>query len=236
MGGAVASLPDRLSEDELKNICGDRFDQAVYDSLKEEDGFVDKSKFLEASGLGTAPAGASGATPHEAEARNVFAAYCEKTHGVMESKTFNKLCKDLKFLNKKFTSGAADLVYTKSKGKHPSITFEIFRDEILVEMALKKECTVEQLVNKIALSDGPVLHGTVADKVKFHDDTSTYTGAIAQNGNFKNDVSAAGDEENKAALKLQNVQRVKQAKAHVENLKDVCVLYNHYTYSDILYP
>jgi len=77
------------------------------------------------------------------------------------------------------------------------------------------------LVKKIAASEGPVINATAADAVRFHDDTSTYTGAISKNGNFKNDISAAGDSEHGAALKLQNVQRVKQAKTHVENLKEI---------------
>lgn len=233
MGGAVASLPDKLTEEELKNICGDRFDQAVCDSLKDEEGFIDKAKFLEASGLGAPPAPATGHVSHEAEARHVFTSYCEKTHGVMESKTFIKLCKDLKFLNKKFSSGEADLIYTKSKGKHPSITFEIFKDEILAAVAEKKGVSVDVLINKIAASDGPILSGTVADNVKFHDDTSTYTGAIAKNENFKNDISAAGADENNAALKLQNVHRVKQAKAHVENLKEVRIIRSTTTQSQL---
>lgn len=223
MGGAVASLPDKLTEEELKNICGDRYDSAVYESLKDESGFVDKAKFLEASGLGAPPeaAPATGGTPpsHEAEAEHVFGHYCPK--GDMESKTYIKLCKDLKFLNKKFTSGAADLVYTKAKQKNGTVTFKVFREEILVDMAGKKGCDVTVLVNKIAASEGPIIHATAADNVRFHDDTSTYTGAVAKNENFKNDVTAAGADENNAALKLQNVHRVKQAKQHVSNLKEV---------------
>ena len=142
----------------------------------------------------------------------------------MESKTFIKLCKDLKFLNKKFTSGAADLLYTAAKQKHGgSISYSIFREELLVQMAEKKGCDVSVLIKKIAASDGPIIHATVADNVKFHDDTSTYTGAIAKNDNFKNDIAAAGTDENSAALKLQNIQRVKQAKRHVNELREVCM-------------
>lgn len=215
MGGAASSFPDQLTEEELRNICGDRFDQAVYDSLKDDKGFVDKSKFLEASGLVTEPdesnvqdveAAPSESAPvlaeapghesaqsnmvcgdHEKEAEAVFKAYCHS--GDMDSKTFIKLCKDIKLLNKQFSSGDADLVYQKAKKKNGSIKYQTFRNEILVDIAAKKGCDVNSLVNKIAASDGPVIRATATDNVRFHDDKSTYTGAVAKNTNFKNDIT-----------------------------------------------
>lgn len=48
MGAIIpSSFPDKLSEDELKNIIGDKFDSFTYDLIKDKEGFVDKSKLLE---------------------------------------------------------------------------------------------------------------------------------------------------------------------------------------------
>ncbi len=224
MGAAASALPDKLSEEQLKAICGDKFDQSVYDSLKDQEGFVQRDQFLAVSGLGKG----SSTADHEAEARHVFNAYSHNSD--MDSRTFIKLCKDLKFLNKKFSSGDADLIYQKAKAKHGAVTYEVFRQEILVDMAVRKEIDVSKLLGKVAASDGPVLHATAADNVRFHDDTSTYTGAIAKNENFKNDLTQAGDEHHNAALKLQKVQRGKNAQRQVEELKQVNCLSLNYSF------
>jgi FMN-dependent NADH-azoreductase len=46
MGAAASSLPDKLSEKELRDIVGAQFDEALYQSLKDADGNVSKDQFL----------------------------------------------------------------------------------------------------------------------------------------------------------------------------------------------
>jgi len=48
--------------------------------------------------------------------------------------------------------------------------------------AEKKGTTADQVQAKVASSKGPILQGTKADAVKFHDDKSLYTGVYAQGG------------------------------------------------------
>jgi hypothetical protein len=218
MGATGSTLPDKLSEDELKNVCGEQFDPVVYESLKDSEGFVDREKFL------TLVSGrVVGAADVEKEAETVFISYCPK--GDMESKTFMKLCKDLKFLNKKFTGPDADLLYQKEKSRFGNINYAIFRRHLVPSLAAKKEVSEDVIMKKIAASDGPVLTGTVSDNVRFHDDKSTYTGAIAKNDNFKNELSEENADQVAAATKLQKVQRVKQAQRQVNELKEVGWLY-----------
>ncbi len=61
---------------------------------------------------------------------NTFIGYCSGVAGkadTMEGKTFAKLCKDLKLLDKKFTSTDVDLIFAKIKEKAArKITFQEF--------------------------------------------------------------------------------------------------------------
>jgi hypothetical protein len=61
---------------------------------------------------------------------NTFISYCSGVSGksdTMEGKTFAKLVKDLKLLDKKFTSTDVDLIFAKIKEKSArKITFQEF--------------------------------------------------------------------------------------------------------------
>jgi hypothetical protein len=65
--GAGASVPDQLGEDEARALCGDKFDQALFDSLKDaESGTISKEQLLAQAPLGGGGEGgdsASGANP-----------------------------------------------------------------------------------------------------------------------------------------------------------------------------
>ena len=110
---------------------------------------------------------------------NAFIGYCSGVAGkadTMEGKTFAKLCKDLKLLDKKFTSTDVDLIFAKIKEKAArKITFQEFCSGLQL-IAEKKGVSLEQIKGVVANSDGVHLTGTKADNVKFHDDKSLYTG------------------------------------------------------------
>jgi hypothetical protein len=206
-----------LSESELRTFCGDKFDSEIFLSLdKDDEGKVRRDDYLAEWNAKHEEFG----TDHISEARNVFNAYCHNS-GDLDSRTFIKLCKDLKFLNKKCNSGTADLIYQKAKTKNGTVSFDVFMNEILVDLAGKKEVNVQVLIGKLIRSDGPILHGTQAESVRFHDDKSTYTGAIAKNDNFKNDISIPNDDQQAAALKLQNIQRQKIAQKQVTEMREI---------------
>ena len=102
----------------------------------------------------------------------------------LDSKPYSKIFKDAKLIGKKLTTNDADINFSKVKTKGAKcITYEQF--EKAVELcAPKLGMTKDALAAKIvaACSQGPVLHGTKADYVKFHDDKSTYTGVYARGG------------------------------------------------------
>eukprot|EP00747_Dinoflagellata_sp_TGD_P147666 gnl/TRDRNA2_/TRDRNA2_176841_c0_seq15.p1 gnl/TRDRNA2_/TRDRNA2_176841_c0~~gnl/TRDRNA2_/TRDRNA2_176841_c0_seq15.p1 ORF type:complete len:360 (+),score=89.57 gnl/TRDRNA2_/TRDRNA2_176841_c0_seq15:76-1155(+) len=106
-----------------------------------------------------------------------FKAYTEHTHGKLDGVHFGKLCVDCKLYDKKYTKNDVDLIFASvvTKGQR-ALDSKQFEDAVR-KIAAKKGCPVSEVQQIIGDSGGPVLHGTEADKVRFHDDKSTYTGA-----------------------------------------------------------
>jgi len=105
----------------------------------------------------------------------------------MDGREFMKFCKDNKLLAKKDKSGHGfeaadvDLCFAKvvPKGKR-RMDFENFKDACRL-IAGKRNVTNKDIQDIVADSSGPVLKGTEAEAVRFHDDKSNYTGTHAQN-------------------------------------------------------
>ena len=113
--------------------------------------------------------------------QQVFASY-NGANKTMEGKSFAKLAKDTKILDKKVTATDIDLIFAKVKDKaERKITFEQFHKGLEL-IAEKKGVSADQLYETILSVGGPQFSGTQAEKVKFHDDKSLYTGVHAQGG------------------------------------------------------
>eukprot|EP00928_Gymnodinium_smaydae_P063481 TRINITY_DN4703_c0_g2_i2.p1 TRINITY_DN4703_c0_g2~~TRINITY_DN4703_c0_g2_i2.p1 ORF type:complete len:413 (-),score=101.92 TRINITY_DN4703_c0_g2_i2:42-1241(-) len=111
--------------------------------------------------------------------QDAFDKYCAGHHD-MDGKSFAKLCKDVGLLDKKFTATDADLVFAKVVPKGARrIDIAQFRQGLKLVAEKKGVPDVEAAVAKCT---GPVLHGTEADAVRFHDDKSTYTGVHVNGG------------------------------------------------------
>lgn len=100
----------------------------------------------------------------------------------MDGKTFAKMAKDTKILDKALTATDIDLIFAKVKDKAArKITYEQYEKGI-EQCAAKKKVSYDALVEKICSVGGPVFTGTKAENVKYHDDKSLYTGVYAQGG------------------------------------------------------
>jgi len=100
----------------------------------------------------------------------------------MDGKSFAKMAKDTKLLDKKLTSTDIDLIFARIKAKSERrITYDQFLKG-LEEFATKKGVGVADVKAKVGASKGPILTGTKADAVKFHDDKNLYTGVYAAGG------------------------------------------------------
>ena len=110
----------------------------------------------------------------------VFQSY--SAGATMEGKQFAKLMKDCKILDKKVTSTDIDLIFAKIKEKAARrISFTEFQSGLEL-VAQRKGLTVIQIRETISQNQGPILTGTKADAVKYHDDKSLYTGVYANGG------------------------------------------------------
>jgi len=119
--------------------------------------------------------------------KQIFDSYNGKEK-TMEGKSFAKLAKDCKLVDKKLTATDVDLIFTKAKSKaERRITYTQFQTAIGL-LAEKKGVEVEALKHAIMEVGGPQFAGTKADNVKFHDDKSLYTGVYAQGGPTNVDV------------------------------------------------
>jgi hypothetical protein len=110
----------------------------------------------------------------------------------MESKQFQKLVKECKLIDKKFTQNDVDIVFSKVKVKGlKTITFGDF-ENALAEIAKKKGTTKDKIEEQIKKHGAATYAGTKADYVKFHDDKSQYTGVYARGGPTTVDAGRGG--------------------------------------------
>merc|ERR1712232_1070879 len=106
----------------------------------------------------------------------VFKSFCGEGKLDMDGKSFAKLCKDSQLLDRNFTSIDADLVFAKAVPKGQRRMDSDHFAAALSHVAAKKSVSVCVVQAAVASCGGPVLHATVTDAVRFHDDKSTYTG------------------------------------------------------------
>lgn len=108
----------------------------------------------------------------------------------MEGKTLVKVCKDCHLMDTHLTTTDIDLVFAKVKAKGARrINLKEFK-AALSEIAHKKKMSIEDLTAKILSVGGPVFTGTKVEKVKWHDDKSTYTGVYAKGGPTNVDIGS----------------------------------------------
>lgn len=104
-----------------------------------------------------------------------FEAFDKDGHG-LGGRDFAKLCEDSGLVDRHFTKGDADVIFTKLRQK--KINFETFQ-EALKLVAERKHEPIKVIQDKVTRCSGPVVHATVADNVRFHDDKELYTGMHA---------------------------------------------------------
>mmetsp|Transcript_64276 Transcript_64276/g.119453 ORF Transcript_64276/g.119453 Transcript_64276/m.119453 type:complete len:428 (+) Transcript_64276:83-1366(+) len=112
---------------------------------------------------------------------STFAAYCGSQPD-MDGKTWAKLLKDSWLLDKKFSSGDADLIFAKCVTKGHRRMNEAQFEAALAQVAERKHQPLQEVKDSITIVGGPILRGTEAEAVRFHDDKKTYTGVHAHGG------------------------------------------------------
>lgn len=103
---------------------------------------------------------------------SVFYNFCGAGYADMDGKSFLKLCKDSKLLNKTLTETTIDLIFsdTRVKSKRQRrVDFSQF--EVALELvAEKRGSSLDDIRNAMLQVTHPVLKGTKAEYNRFHDD------------------------------------------------------------------
>jgi Ca2+-binding EF-hand superfamily protein len=120
---------------------------------------------------------AGGADADWSGVEKVYRLYDKDNNG-LDNREFDKILGDCNLFNKTFKKNDSAIVFNKalSKGQR-KITVEEFK-EALRKIADKRMSSTQEVQEMVMASTGPSLSGvTQAEKVRFHDDKSTYTGA-----------------------------------------------------------
>ena len=113
----------------------------------------------------------------------------------MDGAAFLKVAKDAQLLDKVLTNVVIDLVFAKviKKGERKISLYQF--NEGLMEIAQRKGVDYDAVVASVIAAGGPQFTGTKADKVKWYDDKSTFTGmhnsgeAVERSGRLPSDGS-----------------------------------------------
>lgn len=164
-----------ISRDELTDVltaigCGEDVDAMFQKIDLNHDGKIEYSEFL---------AWLYDDKEEIARVEDIFAAFCDNKPD-MDGRGFVKLCKDCKLMGSGMSPIEADLIFAKVAKGSRRIGFAQF-EQALEQIATKKGSTVQDIHATLGKGSGPVLRGTKAEAVRFHDDPSTYTGMHALN-------------------------------------------------------
>jgi len=142
-----------------------------------------------ASAPSSAAAGADAGTGSVEDLCKVFNKFCDfgsggrGANGQLTGRNFTKLCKDSGLVKRGFTVTDTDLIFTSCKRKgERTIDFKSFHDKVLPAIATKKKSSVEGIAQIITGAKAGLTGVSKAEKVKFHDDKSLYTGVHAKGG------------------------------------------------------
>lgn len=144
--GSAASIPtstSTLNENEVKNICGDKFDYFFFNALKNEENLIfvtDLNRLLTSS--------------IELEVCRLFLTYSPKNN--MNEQTYLTLLRDAKLLNKGlFSVKDAEKLFFKIKNEYETplsrgISYKTWRHHILVEISSLKGIELDKLLTRLS--------------------------------------------------------------------------------------
>lgn len=214
----LEEAPDKLGEEDFKNLCGNEFDRSLYISLQKPDGYVDKNELISV---------ASGGEEHELY--KLYRSYASDD-GTLSQKSFNNLCRDSKLFSKSggYAISDSSITFEDALPSQSNLAnYEAFRNNMLPVIATKKGVQLEDLVRRLSKVELPETKTVIPLEVANH--ALTPEAAAAQLMLLSGD----DDEENeilqkqwRAAVKLQRLERVRIARRKMRmkhELQD-CVL------------
>jgi hypothetical protein len=200
----LEDAPERLGEEDFKNLCGDEFDRTLYLSLQKSDGYVEKEELL------------SVFRGEEHEVYKLYRSYASD-EGTISQKSFNSLCRDSKLFSKSGGYAISDSSITFEEGLSSSasslVNYDTFRNNMLPAIASKKGVQLEDLVKRLSQVDVSETKAVIPLEVTDH--------ALSPEAAAAQLMLLTGDDEEEneklhiqwhAAVKLQRIERVRIAR------------------------
>lgn len=227
MGGTTfSSLPDKLDSEACAQICGDQFKPEVFDSLKGEDGLVEKEAFVRYIQLrNTSSLSSNSAHVQERALKDIFQAYSHPNCG-LNKVHYMQLLRDLRWMNAKFPSPQASAIFDEHVQEFEQLNYDTFRHQVLPAVAAKKEWEVSKALSRLSRHDSAVMAAYISKKFLSHsqlDLIAEGTVDAVEGGDIE-----VTDAQRDAAIKLQALQRKKSSSKLLKELRNVRFEYFYY--------
>jgi hypothetical protein len=206
MGAGASTLPEKLTEEEMKKVCCDMYDERFYKYLKDDDGFVDRDKFALIS-----------SDAKEQEVMLLFLSFCD---GSMDASTFVKFCKHGKLFSKSRFSRKQ--VEAHKKLTPTVLVFPInyitFRFTALPYIAAARGNEVSQLITRLSRAEFPSSRDPHTETASTLEPVSDHSPG---NSIKREHLSAKQRNKDAAVLRIQNMQRTRLAKSDSARRKEL---------------
>lgn len=223
-GGTSSSLPDKLDSDLCQQLCGEQYRAEIFDSLKGEDGLVDKSVFIRYVQLRNSSSLSSNSSHvRERAFKDIFKAYSHPNKG-LTLVHYLQLLRDLRWMNAKFPSTQATVLFDENKDPIHLLTYDLFRGKVLAAIAAAKEWDMPKLLNRLAKHDSAIMAAYVAKKFSDKTPMQGISEAAVTEEEPAFPVELVSDIRVEAAIKLQSILRQRSSSILLKDMKNVCLL------------
>lgn len=221
MGGTTSNaLPDRLDVQECSRVCGDKFKPEIFDSLKGEDGLVEKEAFIRYVQLrNTSSLSTNSQHVRDRLYQDIFRAYAYPNKSLSMTH-YMQLLKDLRWMNAKFPSAQAAAVFERHVTSRPAVlSYDVFKKDVLSDIATQKEWTMKKLLERLSHHDSTIMAAYVERKYR----APSHMTPIAEGDRTPAEwvESPVSPEQRAAAIKLQNMMRQKTSSKLLKELRNV---------------
>jgi hypothetical protein len=219
MGGTTsACLPDKIDAVTCAQICGTKFSQTLFDSIKGDDGMVEKDAFIRYIQLrNTVALSTNSEHVREGIVKDIFKAYCYPNRKELSADQFLQFLRDIRWMNSKFSSKDAVDLFEKHKEESGLISYPIFRKELLDEISEKKQLDEEAILSRLSRHDSAIIAAYLTRKMR----ASLLLPAILETPGPVSVKKSELDLQQDAVIKLQSMLRQGNSARLLRELRDV---------------
>mmetsp|Transcript_6020 Transcript_6020/g.9814 ORF Transcript_6020/g.9814 Transcript_6020/m.9814 type:complete len:373 (+) Transcript_6020:169-1287(+) len=225
MGGAVsigADLPERLTEDQVKAVCGENYNPHWFQGLQNERHTVALSDLTIVVN-----------SKVEREVLHLYFTYCPT--GRMKNSAFYAMCRESKLLTKMdFPIQKAEKIFETVVGEHEAmdvrtISYHTFRHHVIPMIAPLKSWKVDKVMLRLSQCEALIENKTELRKARYDMRVSSNVETVGvtsedclEGVGQKLDLGAMfGASQQNAVVKIQSISRQKNCKKEAGRRKEI---------------